>query len=289
MEWINRIYTLFQEYLENKIKNEESIKKILSKGESIVNILDDLDLEEKRGLLVGNVQSGKTINFMSVIANSILKGYRIIVILSSTESELHAQTVSRIKESFNINECSNILSIHDCKDSIYNNTINDDEFVSDLVEDTKNKITFFIILKNHQNITKITKILGKTPFKETKILIIDDEGDLASMSSKEKKNQLIHSKTLESIKELYFTIKNRIYLSVTATPQVHLMLSNINEMMPKRVFVAEPGEGYVGISEFVNKSDFYYEIPNEDLNKINNDNLQNAKTLYKSILYYLIS
>ncbi len=47
------------------------------------------------GLVIGNVQSGKTANFMSIISKSVSIGYRFIIILSGTKNDLRNQTQNR--------------------------------------------------------------------------------------------------------------------------------------------------------------------------------------------------
>ena len=52
-----------------------------------------------RGLVVGFVQSGKTTNFLSVIAKAADEGYRLIVVLAGMTNSLREQTQERLLDS----------------------------------------------------------------------------------------------------------------------------------------------------------------------------------------------
>jgi hypothetical protein len=52
----------------------------------------------KQGLVVGRVQSGKTSNFMGVLAKAGDAGYRIIIVLAGTTNTLRYQTQSRLQK-----------------------------------------------------------------------------------------------------------------------------------------------------------------------------------------------
>lgn len=65
----------------------------------VVERLSDPTMAEAyqaKGLVVGNVQSGKTANFTGVIAKAIDAGYRLIIVLSGTTDLLRTQTQRRL-------------------------------------------------------------------------------------------------------------------------------------------------------------------------------------------------
>ena len=51
-----------------------------------------------RGLVLGYVQSGKTTNFMPVMAKAADLGYRMIIVLSGTTDNLRRQTQGRVDD-----------------------------------------------------------------------------------------------------------------------------------------------------------------------------------------------
>ena len=55
---------------------------------------------DRRGMVVGEVQSGKTANYIQLICKAADSGYKFIVILTGTTNSLRAQTQLRIDEGF---------------------------------------------------------------------------------------------------------------------------------------------------------------------------------------------
>lgn len=55
---------------------------------------------DRRGMIVGHVQSGKTSNFIGLICKAADAGYRIIVVLAGMHENLRAQTQMRVDEGF---------------------------------------------------------------------------------------------------------------------------------------------------------------------------------------------
>ena len=51
---------------------------------------------DRRGLVVGNVQSGKTRNYIGLINKAIDSGYRMVIVMAGVHNILRAQTQSRI-------------------------------------------------------------------------------------------------------------------------------------------------------------------------------------------------
>ena len=55
---------------------------------------------DRRGMVVGNVQSGKTSNYTGLIAKSVDAGYKIVIILAGLNNDLRSQTQKRIDKGF---------------------------------------------------------------------------------------------------------------------------------------------------------------------------------------------
>lgn len=78
--------------------------------EKLDEITDDIlsDLEDplrhgkwdRRGLVVGHVQSGKTSNYTGLICKAADSGYKIIIVLAGLHNNLRAQTQARLDEGF---------------------------------------------------------------------------------------------------------------------------------------------------------------------------------------------
>ena len=55
---------------------------------------------DRRGMIVGQVQSGKTGNFIGLMCKAADAGYGIIVVLGGVHDNLRAQTQMRVEEGF---------------------------------------------------------------------------------------------------------------------------------------------------------------------------------------------
>lgn len=279
------IYISFKLYLDKEIKNEQSVNNILNKGKEIIEKFESLDSKiDRKILLTGKVQSGKTVNFLSVIANafSLSKNYEIIFVLSSIEKKLHKQTVDRIKDAFDYKKNNNYLKIFDLNEDNIRDQFkkNNAQIIAD--ENRKGKFLILTLLKNPSNLDMIKNFFSLQKLQDKKILIIDDEGDLASFSRDKKNNEAM--KTLQSIKELFNSLNHSSYLSVTATPQIQYLTPKSEEMIPRKVFCVDPGNGYHGLETFTNEK--YYKIVKKPSNK-ESKNLE-YDLLWESLIYYAI-
>ena len=57
---------------------------------------------KKTGIVIGKVQSGKTSNFIALLALAFDNGYNIGIVMGGNTTELLTQNVNRIKKSFNV-------------------------------------------------------------------------------------------------------------------------------------------------------------------------------------------
>ena len=76
---------------------DRSTHKILSKLE---NPEDSSRSWDRRGVIIGSVQSGKTANFIGLINRARDHGYKFIVILSGANNDLRQQTQERVDEGY---------------------------------------------------------------------------------------------------------------------------------------------------------------------------------------------
>ncbi len=103
--WENKIYTSSQ-YAYYRKNLENKLGKIVSNDIDISTneILEDLEKPsrpgnwETKGMVVGDVQSGKTSNYNALIAKAIDCGYKMIIVMSGIYNSLRAQTQTRLMD-----------------------------------------------------------------------------------------------------------------------------------------------------------------------------------------------
>ncbi len=156
--------------------------------EAILNSCHDPRLGgewDRRGLVYGHVQSGKTSNYIGLINRALDHDYKIIIVLTGMTEDLRRQTQLRIKQGVvqiqgdKYREATNIeqdLSTHS------------DQRLKSLVSHSDKSI--WVIKKNKTVLENLIKWLdfqrkeqGEEKLKDTPVLIIDDEADNASIQS----------------------------------------------------------------------------------------------------------
>lgn len=108
-DWIERItreekiYSLsYENLLKTKGISPVIIDTISKSNDDVLGLLDDPKKNEsfqRRGLVIGDVQSGKTGNYLSLVTKAADAGYRFIII-AGIHNNLRRQTQQRVDEGF---------------------------------------------------------------------------------------------------------------------------------------------------------------------------------------------
>lgn len=245
----------------------------------IVNLLGKPDKDTKfsrKGLVIGDVQSGKTANYISVINKAADAGYKVIVLLTGTIEKLRQQTQARIDEGFIGIDTSawergeqNLVGV-----GLHNPSIRVGSFTSVLKDFNKSLLKSSNISTNTLNVpciivAKKNKTVLNSIYKwfnrENKdidskkinesLLFIDDEADNASINTNSLDNDPTSiNKCIRRILNLFMRSS---YVGYTATPYANVFIEpNSNEEMenedlfPKDyIYVLEPPNNYIGARE----------------------------------------
>ncbi len=104
LDFANGFWGRYKEYLEiEKNFAPDVINKLDRLTDSILDNLFDPSLKitiNKKGLVVGQVQSGKTANYTGLVCKAADSGFKLIVIMAGIHNNLRSQTQLRIDESF---------------------------------------------------------------------------------------------------------------------------------------------------------------------------------------------
>ena len=232
-------------YLVNDDIPTESVKDIVNNASSILsNCVNPSASVPKHntGLVIGKVQSGKTSNFISLAALAFDNGYNIVVVLGGTKKALVKQNTERIEASFN--ELSDDVIVLNTTE--YKSLVTEESIVQFLENGQK---VVIVLLKNTKHINHLkNSLFSNDTFINQSVLLIDDEGDEASL------NTLVHkgkeSAIYKSIKELIARTPRHSYVSVTATPQANLLIQAIDVLAPEFGVLVDPEAGYCGLDVF---------------------------------------
>lgn len=92
----------YRDFLESKL-SDTVVDGLDEATDDILGLLEDPqrpDDWDRRGLVVGHVQSGKTSNYSGLICKAADAGYKIIIVLAGMHNNLRSQTQMRLEESF---------------------------------------------------------------------------------------------------------------------------------------------------------------------------------------------
>ena len=99
LEW--SYWKAYREFLIDQGRALSVIKETETTIDEILDCSGDPSIEghwKRRGLVMGNVQSGKTQNYLGLINKAIDAGYKVIIVLGGHLNELRTQTQERLDE-----------------------------------------------------------------------------------------------------------------------------------------------------------------------------------------------
>ena len=187
------------------------------------------------GLLMGNVQSGKTGQMFGIMCKAADLGFPVFILLTTDNVVLQQQTLDRVKSDLN-DFC--ICGENDSRIFVDNNLI---------------KPTVIVLKKNARVLRQWSNVLKSTGFmKGNPLFIVDDEADAASL------NTLVNKDQKSSINKYLDTIRSdalsSLYLQVTGTPQALFLQTLKSGWRPYFTYYFQAGDAYLG-------GDFFFPSP----------------------------
>jgi hypothetical protein len=219
--------------------------------ETVVDrLLSTETTDDRPGMLLGKIQSGKTRAFMGSIALAFDNGVDVAVIFTKGTLLLAEQTLTRINND-------------------YATFINANEMVAQDIRSLKDELTHFernmkrviVCMKEDDNVKKLITFLTVTNPKLSKksILIVDDEADAASIGFSMLDDNVKMNKVPKLIDDLRSELETAHFLQVTATPyslylqpkEIKISGLKLKPMKPAFSVRVPVHERYIG-------SDFYF-------------------------------
>ncbi len=208
-------------------------------------------------LAIGKVQSGKTLSYSTLAALAYDNGYGVVIILAGTKIPLLDQTFLRLN--------SDLVGNRPTVTQFKNPTNADSEVIESVLHTQRHVLV--VALKRQNRILEVREIFAQPSLNSQPVLIIDDEGDEASLNTQFKKKK--QSAVYRSILSLRSTLRSHSYVAYTATPQGILLINGIDGLSPDFGTLIYPGSGYCGGSIFFGDriEEFVRHIPVDDANK----------------------
>ena len=266
IEW--RFWSRYKRYLLERRKplSRSAVDGIDDVTEKVLSRLEDPRRAgpwDRRGMIVGQVQSGKTGNFIGLICKAADAGYGIIVVLGGMHDNLRAQTQMRVEEGFlgysaaeatTSSELNKPYGVGTLVTAYRTPTISLTGYKSDFSRAAARglnvspfvKDPIILVIKKNQAILSnlLIWLAGyaqpdpadsrkKRPLTDTSLLVIDDEADHASINTKEIPKDPDTAEPLTDynvtaingkIRQLLTLFSKSAYVGYTATPFANIFV-----------------------------------------------------------------
>ena len=247
---------------------------------------------KKTGIVIGKVQSGKTSNFIALLALAFDNGYNLAVVIGGNTTELLTQNVNRIKKSFNVGVDK--LKVLHSKDN--HNEITPEKIKGFI--DNGNKVLIVTLkspqAKTQKHMSRVSQLFDDSTLANETTIIIDDEGDQATLNanvySKDADLDKRVSQTYKVAIDIKEKIKRHCFISITATPQANILIKTTDKLSPDFGQLIEPGKGYCGLSVFHgDEQDKYVKVIPDDEDTLLDSEGGIPKTFYQAISAFYVS
>ena len=274
-----KYWNRFEQYLQNdKDFSRTVVSKMDEVSDEIVDLLGDPSgkkEEQRRGLIIGDVQSGKTLTYSGIICKAVDAGYRTVILLTGTSNDLRRQTQIRLDEAFIGMDSASVgkkdrlvftgVGKYDPSLSPQAVTTTERDFskvvsrslVTRLNTTAEGHPMLFVIKKNASVLKHLTEwIRALNQVDDNKIdnaiLLIDDEADYASINTKVPEDD--PTRTNQDIVGLLNNFRFASYVGFTATPYANIFIDpKSNEEMEHEnlfpgdyIYALEAPSNYIG-------------------------------------------
>ena len=251
----------YRDYLEPKL-SDDVVDALDESTDDILSLLEDPKRDgvwDRRGLVVGHVQSGKTGNYSGLICKSADAGYKIIIVLAGMHNNLRSQTQVRLEESFlgyettanrdpgkpiGVAGFGGDLKTHSATTRADNGDFNVTiaNHFADISPEERPWI--FVVKKNKSVLKQLLKWIrnrvadatdtsdGHKIVTNLPLLVIDDEADNASVDTGEQlfnddgtPDEEHEPKAINSlIRQILHSFSKKAYVGYTATPFANIFI-----------------------------------------------------------------
>lgn len=271
ISWLR--WDAYRQLMSNKSLPPKVLDGMHTRTEKILDLAGDPHREghwSRRGLVIGDVQSGKTANYLALFNKAADAGYRVFILLAGNTDKLRQQTQSRVDEGFigrdtrkhqlgvlasefgvanttGIGEISNIRTNYF---TTYNQDFSTVISNTGVHLDQDSAPTVFVIKKNKTILRNLTKWLqNSNPGQKIQgpVLLLDDEADYASINTNSAEAEA--TAINRGIRELLGVFEKNSYVGFTATPFANVLIDeeNKDDLYPRNfIYALESPSNYFG-------------------------------------------
>src|SRR5262249_32584496 len=144
------------------------------------------DARVRTGLVCGYVQSGKTASMTAVSALAKDNGYRIIILIAGTTTNLVSQNRDRLETHLReaAPEWAWLMLTNPRRADRPGIEALAQEWRSEQYEEADRRTLFISVMKNHTHLRNLTALLASVNLTDFPAIIFDDEADQASLNTR---------------------------------------------------------------------------------------------------------
>lgn len=227
----------------------------------------------KKGLVVGQVQSGKTANYTGLICKAADAGFQVVIVLAGIHNNLRSQTQIRIDEGFlgfdtgadkNYQTrltskigVGKIVGFDDAIAHSYTTSLEKGDFTSKAANATGLNFNapqpIILVVKKNTTVLKrlytwLKQKNNDAIIKQKALLMIDDEADNASINTK-KDPEATPTAINDGIRKIIGLFSRSAYVGYTATPFANIFIAaNVeDDLFPRDFIINIPApSNYIG-------------------------------------------
>lgn len=257
-------------------------KRSLNYGPNVIQSLDNITDQildhienpqksgswQRKGMVVGHVQSGKTANYIGLTCKAADAGYKVVIILAGMLNTLRNQTQLRLDNGFlginTLQKNPTGVGLVDYRRRPAYFTTNVEDFKKNIANQvgvglaTLNEPALLVIKKNKTTLENLSDWLDNNNphnLQDHPMLLIDDEADLASINTKKESEEA--TAINQGIRQLIRRFSRSSYVGYTATPFANVFIDpeTDDEMLGDDLFPRDfilnldPPTNYVGPSK----------------------------------------
>lgn len=242
-----------------------------------------ISLNNNTGIVIGYVQSGKTLSFTTLTALARDNNYQIVIILGGISKILLQQSTMRLRKDLRIESRYGYeqkwtqITNPETQEDIDTITNILDQWANPTFPNERCRTLLITVMKNGNRLRNLINLLSNLNLQGVPTLIIDDEGDQASLNTRARwaarQGIDVEDLTENDVSTIYRRINalrnilpHHTFLQYTATPQANLFINIMDRLSPNFIKLLSPGGDYTGgMTFFENNPNLIVEIPPSDL------------------------
>lgn len=284
----------------------ESGERVLNETYRIMQVCGNPNnpTSNETGIVIGYVQSGKTLSFTTLTALARDNNYQIVIVIAGVSTNLVNQSTQRLSNDLRLNtrfdrKWTLLQNPNRTQDAeIIETTLA--QWVDPTFPNDRCRTLLITVMKNTSHLNNLVNILQGQNLQGVPTLMIDDEGDQASLNTRARwaarqgidienlsENQV--STIYRRITALRSIFPHHTFLQYTATPQANLFINIMDRLSPNFIRLLTPGQEYTGgIEFFKNNPNLIAEIPANEISTNNNQLFEIPESLKSALRIYFL-